>query len=75
MTKRRDNINRLTRPRCKEAGEDPERAGRGNEDDQMLFIKFPKKKLLKKQYFKLHYRDLLAKTAWLWHKKTHRSMK
>lgn len=47
MMKRRDNINRPTRPHFKEAGEDPERAGRGNEDDQMLFMKFPKKKILK----------------------------
>lgn len=47
MTKGRDNIDRPTRPHFKEAGEHPERAGRGNEDDQMLFIKFPKKKIFK----------------------------
>lgn len=63
MTKGRDNINRLTRPRCKEAGEDPERAGRGNEDDQMLFIKFPKKKLLKKTIFQVTLQRLISKNS------------
>lgn len=62
MTKGRDNIDRPTRPHFKEAGEHPERAGRGNEDDKMLFIKFPKKKYLK-TIFQVTLQSLISKTS------------
>lgn len=62
LTKGRDNINRLTGSRFKEAGEDPERARRGNEDDQMFFMKFPKKKIFKK-IFQVTLQSLISKNS------------